>query len=132
MWDWMTANMWKLIYVLLLLSFFKHMLVGHWPWEKCECCGKKWRDHKRDVLGRKPVEALGFDLLKTRGVLYAALECLENRDRANAGVHCESVRWSPLTLKVRGEFTRVGTEVERTRSASESVESSGQRDQSRA
>jgi hypothetical protein len=24
----------------------KAVIGWHWPWEKCHCCGKKYRDHK--------------------------------------------------------------------------------------
>ena len=26
---------------------FKAIVGFHFPWEKCECCGHKWRDHKK-------------------------------------------------------------------------------------
>ena len=25
----------------------KAIIGFHWPWETCDCCGKKYRDHKK-------------------------------------------------------------------------------------
>lgn len=33
-------------FTLLLMCAFKSILGYHFPWEKCECCKKKWGDHK--------------------------------------------------------------------------------------
>jgi hypothetical protein len=27
--------------------WFKTIMGFHFPWETCECCGKKYKDHKR-------------------------------------------------------------------------------------
>jgi len=32
--------------VTLILIASKSIIGYHFPWEKCECCGKKYRDHK--------------------------------------------------------------------------------------
>ena len=33
--------------VLIVAVYLKTMIGFHFPWEKCECCGKKYRDHAR-------------------------------------------------------------------------------------
>lgn len=41
-------NTWAIIfYFLLLAMFFKTITGFHFPWEKCDCCGKKFREHKK-------------------------------------------------------------------------------------
>jgi len=32
----------------VILVVAKAMMGYHFPWEKCSCCGKKFRDHKKD------------------------------------------------------------------------------------
>jgi hypothetical protein len=31
--------------VCIYLVAIKAILGYHFPWERCECCGKKWREH---------------------------------------------------------------------------------------
>jgi len=38
---------------LFSLVGIKASLGIHFPWEKCECCGKRWGDHKRPALYQK-------------------------------------------------------------------------------
>lgn len=38
---------WNLARISMYLVALKALTIGHWPWEKCECCGKKYRDHKQ-------------------------------------------------------------------------------------
>lgn len=32
--------------VIIYMIAIKSILGFHWPWEKCSCCGKKWKSHK--------------------------------------------------------------------------------------
>jgi len=32
--------------VIMILIVCKSILGYHFPWETCNCCNKKWRDHK--------------------------------------------------------------------------------------
>jgi hypothetical protein len=32
--------------IMLIAIAFKTILGIHFPWETCNCCKKKWRDHK--------------------------------------------------------------------------------------
>ena len=34
-----------IVLILVCAVALKAMLGIHWPWEKCECCGKKWKEH---------------------------------------------------------------------------------------
>lgn len=38
---------WNLARISMYLVALKALITGHWPWETCECCGKKWREHKQ-------------------------------------------------------------------------------------
>jgi hypothetical protein len=31
----------------LVICGIKAVVGFHWPWERCACCGKKYRDHKK-------------------------------------------------------------------------------------
>ena len=33
---------------LLILCGLKSIIGWHFPWERCECCGKKWKNHERE------------------------------------------------------------------------------------
>lgn len=33
--------------VLICIVALKALIGFHFPWERCECCGKKYRDHVR-------------------------------------------------------------------------------------
>jgi hypothetical protein len=33
-------------FVLMACVAIKTVVGLHFPWEKCECCGKKWKEHK--------------------------------------------------------------------------------------
>lgn len=37
----------NLIMGMIFLIWFKTMLGFHFSWEKCDCCGKKWKDIRR-------------------------------------------------------------------------------------
>jgi hypothetical protein len=40
----------QIIFLVLMMAVALKALIGfHWPWEKCECCGKKFREHKREI-----------------------------------------------------------------------------------
>jgi len=34
--------------ILLGLIAIKSIIGFHFPWEKCDCCGKKYREHKTE------------------------------------------------------------------------------------
>lgn len=36
----------EVVLILLVTCALKHLIGFHFPWEKCECCGKKWGEHK--------------------------------------------------------------------------------------
>lgn len=31
----------------IYISWIKHLMGYHWPWEKCLCCGKRYSEHKQ-------------------------------------------------------------------------------------
>lgn len=35
--------------ILIGICGWKAIMGFHFPWEKCPCCGKKYRDHKSDT-----------------------------------------------------------------------------------
>ena len=39
------------VFFIISLVFGKTVMGYHFPWEKCECCGKKWREHKKQTPG---------------------------------------------------------------------------------
>ena len=39
----------KILQTVLILVALKAIIGFHWPWERCECCGKKYRDHKKEA-----------------------------------------------------------------------------------
>ena len=36
--------------VIIWVLAFKTILGFHFPWEQCQCCGKKWKHHKKSLL----------------------------------------------------------------------------------
>lgn len=42
----MSEMRWVIV-ALLWASFMKNFFGFHWPWETCDCCHKKYRDHKK-------------------------------------------------------------------------------------
>lgn len=36
-------SLWALKISITLVAL-KAIIGFHWPWEKCECCGRKWKD----------------------------------------------------------------------------------------
>jgi len=36
-----------LLLIMIAAVALKAMIGFHFPWEKCECCGRKWRDHRK-------------------------------------------------------------------------------------
>lgn len=42
------SEWWQIImFILVILIALKAIIGIHWPWEKCDCCGKKWREIRR-------------------------------------------------------------------------------------
>jgi len=41
--DWMTGA----LYFTMIAIVVKTVIGFHFPWERCECCGKQWREHKK-------------------------------------------------------------------------------------
>jgi len=37
-----------ILLITFALLWFKTMFGLHFPWEICDCCGKKWKDHKKE------------------------------------------------------------------------------------
>lgn len=40
---------------IIFLGWFKHIIGFHFSWETCQCCGKKYRDHKKPAVLPKKV-----------------------------------------------------------------------------
>ncbi len=36
------------MFVMLILLSVKTIMGIHWPWEKCDCCGKKWSEIRKE------------------------------------------------------------------------------------
>ena len=36
----------QIVLVIMVLNSIKHTIGFHFPWEVCECCGKRYRDHE--------------------------------------------------------------------------------------
>jgi hypothetical protein len=37
-----------LLFGIMSVSFVKHLLGFHFPWEVCQCCGKKYGEHTHE------------------------------------------------------------------------------------
>ena len=37
----------RIVVIVLCLLACKTIFGFHFPWERCDCCGKKYKDHKR-------------------------------------------------------------------------------------
>lgn len=51
----------EIICLILFMSVaFKTIIGIHWPWEKCQCCGKRWseirKERKRKTLLKNSCE----------------------------------------------------------------------------
>lgn len=46
----MTPLDWQQVLLLALLGLcgLKAILGAHFPWERCQCCGKRWGDHNKE------------------------------------------------------------------------------------
>jgi hypothetical protein len=44
------ATIWlvRAYFIVTFLCGVKAVWGFHWPWEKCECCGRKWKEHPKD------------------------------------------------------------------------------------
>jgi hypothetical protein len=38
----------KIVLILLVVCGMKAIIGLHWPWEKCPCCGGKFKEHKHE------------------------------------------------------------------------------------
>lgn len=36
--------------IMIALIAIKAITGIHWPWEKCDCCGRKWRDINKEKI----------------------------------------------------------------------------------
>lgn len=41
----------KMFYIMLYIVFMKVIIGWHWNWEKCDCCGKTWREIRKKQKG---------------------------------------------------------------------------------
>lgn len=44
----MNEFLFYLMKITIGLIVIKAMIGFHFPWERCECCGKKYREHKKE------------------------------------------------------------------------------------
>jgi hypothetical protein len=49
----------QMLFLILMMAVALKALIGfHWSWEKCKCCGEKYREHRKEDLSlqnKKPI-----------------------------------------------------------------------------
>ncbi len=40
----------EILLITVILITIKAIIGFHFPWERCECCKKKWREHKKSWM----------------------------------------------------------------------------------
>lgn len=43
----MTIEVQLIFYISIVLVWLKAIIGFHFPWEKCKCCGKKFKNHDK-------------------------------------------------------------------------------------
>lgn len=43
-----SSTLYKMVHITIVIIFIKTIFGLHWPWERCDCCGKTWREIRRE------------------------------------------------------------------------------------